>query len=125
MCLMLLGFLFPEVGMAISKTKTARSRILTTEKKMAEIQVPVGEEAVGFSMVTFDYNVKDKESGWKIVDQSGKVYFSCEVVGRAEGTLKSGGELSKRRLGPGKCTLKLITQSGVVEIKYTLEKSKG
>jgi hypothetical protein len=123
-CLIVFSFLFPEAGMAISKIKTARSRVLVTEKKMAEIVVSPGEEAVGFTMVTFDYNIKDKISEWKIVDKSGKVYFSCEVVDRNTGSLKNSGDLPKLKLGPGKYTLELLTQNGVVELKYSLEKSK-
>lgn len=122
--LLVLSFLFPEIGMAISKRKTARSRILTVEKKMAKIEVPPGQEAIDFEMVTFDYNINDKESGWKIVDKNGKVYFSCEVVDSKSGSLQKSGELSKLKLGPGTYILQLITQNGVVEVKYSLEKSK-
>jgi hypothetical protein len=120
--LIVLVFLFPDVGTAISKRKTARSRVLTVQKKMAEIKVPKGKEAVKFEMVAFDYNIKDEESVWKIVDGEGTVYFSCEVVDRMSGTLKKSGDLAELTLDPGVYTLELITQNGVVELKYDLEK---
>ena len=123
--MMVLSFLFPEIGMAISKRKTARSRVLTVQKKMAEIIVPEGKEAVKFEMVAFDYNIEDKESVWKIVDGDGKIYFSCEVVDRTSGSLKTSGDLAKFKLDPGTYTLELITQNGVVELQYDLEKSKN
>jgi len=114
-------FLFPNAGSAISKRKTARSRVLTVQKKMAEIKVPEGKEAVEFEMVAFDYNIKDQESVWKIVDGNGRVYFSCEVVDRTSGTLKTSGNLAELKLGPGDYTLDLITNNGVVELKYDLK----
>ena len=91
---------------------------------MDKIEVPPGKVAVKFKMITFDYNIKDKESAWKIVDDNGKVYYSCEVVDRMKGTLKTSGDLSKLKLGPGTYILELITINGVVEVKYTLVKSK-
>jgi len=114
-------FLIPAAGSAISKRKTARSRVLTTENKMAEIKVPEGKEAVAFEMVAFDYNIKDQESAWKIVDENGRVYFSCEVVDRTSGALKTSGNLAELKLGPGVYTLELITKNGVVELKYDLD----
>ena len=73
-------------------------------------------------MVAFDYNIKDEESVWKIVDGEGKVYYSCEVVDKTSGTLKTSGDLAELKLDPGVYTLELITQNGVVEVKYNLEK---
>ena len=120
--IIVLGFLFPDAGMALSKRKTARSRVLTVQKKMAEIKVPEGKEAMKFEMVAFDYNIKDEESVWKIVDGEGKVYYSCEVVDRTSGALKKSSDLAELKLDPGVYTLELITQNGVVELKYDLNK---
>ena len=123
-CIMVLIFLLPENGMTISRRKTARSKVLTVQKKMDEIKVPSGKVAVKFEMIAFDYNIKDEESLWKIVDKDGKVHYSCEVVDKMSGKLQTSGELSQLTLGPGTYTLELITQNGIVEIKYTLVKSK-
>ena len=77
-----------------------------------------------FEMIAFDYNIKDEESAWKIVDKEGRVYYSCEVIDKMSGKLQTSGKLSELTLGPGIYSLELITQNGVVEVKYTLVKSK-